>query len=443
MLLIKNGRIITLDKENPFIENGFVVIENSKIKKVAEGTPNLDEYAKHEVIDALGMIIMPGLINTHHHAYSAFARGCSFPEAYNKNFTDVLQNIWWKMDRKLELIDTKYSAYVTFIESLLNGVTTVIDHHASYGSVRGSLTAMEEARNHLGIRASLCFEASDRDGKDKFQDSIDENIEFIKYAKEKKSGFVSALFGLHASSTLSNESLKKCKEAESKVDSGFHVHTAEDISDVHDSLKKSGCRVIERLFNYNILGEKTIAVHGIHTNKREHELLKETNTVMSHAPESNMGNAVGCAPLMSFFEEGILVGLGTDGYTSDILESLKVTMCLQRHNMVNTNIGWPQIPNMLLENNREIVRRQFGIKTGMIKNDYEADIIIVDYMPYTTLNKNNIGGHTLFGLSGRMTNTVIVGGKVIIKNREFTEVDIEEIYKKSIEVSKKLWAKLQ
>ena len=442
MLLIKNGKIITLDKENPFIENGFVVIENSKIKKVGEGIPNLDEYAKHEVIDALGMIIMPGLINTHHHAYSAFARGCSFPEAYNKNFTDVLENIWWKMDRKLELVDSKYSAYVTFIESLLNGVTTVIDHHASFGSVRGSLMAMEEAREHLGIRASLCYEASDRDGKDKFQDSIDENIEFIKYTKEKKSSFVSALFGLHASSTLSNESLKKCKEAESKVDSGFHVHTAEDISDVHDSLKKSGCRVIERLFNYNILGEKTIAVHGIHTNKREHELLKETNTVMSHAPESNMGNAVGCAPLMSFFEEGILVGLGTDGYTSDILESLKVAMCLQRHNMSDTNIGWPLIPNMLLENNREIISRQFGIKTGMLKKDCEADVIIVDYKPYTALDGNNIGGHTLFGLSGRMTNTVIVGGKVIIKNREFTEVDIEEIYKKSIEVSKKLWTKL-
>ena len=163
---------------------------------------------------------------------------------------------------------------------------------------------------------------------------------------------------------------------------------------------------------------------------------------MSHAPESNMGNAVGCAPLMSFFEEGILVGLGTDGYTSDILESLKVAMCLQRHNMSDTNIGWPLIPNMLLENNREIISRQFGIKTGLLKKDCEADVIIVDYKPYTALDGNNIGGHTLFGLSGRMTNTVIVGGKVIIKNREFTEVDIEEIYKKSIEVSKKLWTKL-
>jgi len=442
MLLIKNGRIITLDKENPFIENGFVVIENSKVKKVSEGVPNLDEYKKHEIIDAKGMIIMPGFINTHHHAYSAFARGCAFPPAYNKNFTDILENVWWKMDRKLKLIDTKYSAYATFIESLLNGVTTVIDHHASYGQVRGSLMAMEEAREHLGIRASLCYEASDRDGENKFKDSIDENIEFIKYTKEKNSSFVSALFGLHASSTLSNESLKKCFEAASKVDSGFHVHTAEDISDVHDSLKKSGCRVIERLFNYGILGKKTIAVHGIHTNKREHELLKETDTVMSHAPESNMGNAVGCAPLMKFFEEGILVGLGTDGYTSDVLESLKVAMCLQRHNISDTNIGWPAIPNMLLENNREIIRRQFNIKTGMLKEDYEADVIIMDYMPYTTLDGNNIGGHTLFGLSGRMTNTVIVGGKVVIKNREFTEVDIEKIYKKSIEVSKKLWAEL-
>lgn len=443
MLIIKNGTIITLDSKNktPVIENGFVAIKGSNIEEVGSGKiPK--KYDGYDEIDARGKIVMPGFINTHHHCYSAFARGGYFGNKPNKNFVDILENVWWKIDRKLTLLDTKYSAYMTFIESILNGVTTVIDHHASFGSIRGSLMEMSSAASDVGLRASLCYETSDRDGKKKFEDSVAENIEFIKYAKEKKSKLLSAMFGLHASFTLSNDSLKKCKNEVSKVGDGFHVHVAEDIADVHDSLRQSGCRVVERLFNYGILGDKTLAIHCIHTNEAEHQLLKKTNTSVVTAPESNMSNAVGTAPLMKLFESQVLVGLGSDGYTSDMLESLKNAMCIQRHNNCDSNIGFPQIPNMLLENNREIAKKQFDTELGILKPKAAADIVILDYTPYTPLTKNNVLGHTLFGLSGRQASTVIIAGNVILKNREFVNIDIKEIAAKSKELAQKLWAKL-
>lgn len=440
MIVIKNGIIITLDSSKPIIENGFVAIKNGKIEEVSSGDVPL-KYKDYEVIDANGRVIMPGFINSHHHAYSAFARGASFAKP-SKNFLEILDNLWWTLDRHLLLEDTKYSAYMTFIESVLNGVTTVIDHHASYGHIRGSLKTMADAAEDIGIRASLCYEVSDRDGKKKFQDSVLENVDFIKYTKEKKSKFLSGMFGLHASFTLSDESLKKCKEEESKLDSGFHVHCAEGISDVYDSLKRSGVRVIERFYNYGILGRKTLAVHCIHTNKREHELLKETGTTMVHAPESNMGNGVGCAPLIRLFNEKVPVGLGSDGYTSDMTESLKVAMCLQRHENSDPNVGWPHIQNALLETNRKIVKTQFNIETGILKKGAEADVIVLDYTPYTPLNDKTMLGHILFGLSGRMTSSVIIGGKIVLKEREFVNIDLKEIASKAMETSKKLWKRL-
>lgn len=442
MILIGNGMLITQDIKNPFITNGAVVLKDNVILEVGNYEDLKDKYKECEFIDAKGKVIMPGLINTHHHIYSAFARGMDNKEEPSQNFNEILERLWWKLDKKLTLEDTRYSAYTTYIDCIKNGVTTVFDHHASPMNITNSLFTIGEVAKELGIRTSLCYEVSDRDGIEITNEGIAENVNFIKYANKDDSDMIKGLFGLHASFTLSDETLEKCAKEIEGLNSGFHVHVAEGITDVHDSLKNNGKRIVERLFDYGILGEKTLAVHCVHINNREMDLLKATNTNVVNNPESNMGNAVGCAPVLEILNKGINIGMGTDGYTSDMFESMKVFPIIQRHNRCNPSVAFNETFKLLFENNRNIANRYFKKELGILKEGAYADVIIVDYNPLTPMNSSNLFGHMLFGFTGRSVITTIINGKIVMKDRELINIDEEKIFAESREVAQRLWKKM-
>lgn len=438
-MLIGNGRVITHNEMEPFFENGAVYILDGKILDMGDTETLRSKYPDEEFIDVDGKIIMPGIINTHHHIYSAFARGMATLGS-PKNFLEVLETLWWKVDKKLNHDDIKYSALTTYIDSIKNGVTTVFDHHAGPNSITGSLDVIADAAKKLGIRTCLCYEVSDRDGINIMQEGIDENINFIKKYNNSSENMIRGMFGLHASFTLCDESMKKCQEAMNGIDAGYHVHTAEGIDDLYDSLENhGGKRVVERLYDFGVLGDKTIAVHCIHVNDFELELLKKTNTNVVHNPESNMGNAVGCAPVLETFAKGINIGLGTDGFTNDMFESLKVGNILHKHNKCSPSVAWGEIPEMLFKNNRKIAEKYFIGKFGVIEKDANADIIIVDYDPLTEMNENNYNSHLLFGVMGKNVVSTIINGKFIMKDRKILTVDEKDVFKKSREISRKMW----
>ncbi|MGL5949967.1 MAG: putative aminohydrolase SsnA [Cetobacterium sp.] len=442
MLLVGNGILITHNTENELVNDGCIAIEDNLIKKIGKTKELREEFKECQFIDAKGKIIMPGLINTHHHIYSAFARGLNMGGAESKSFREILENIWWKIDKKITLEDVKYSAYSTFVESIKNGVTTIFDHHASPMAIEGSLFTLSEVAEEIGIRGVFCYEVSDRDGKEILEAGIKENVDFIKYANEREDDMIKGLFGMHASFTLTNESLVKCTKAMKGLDAGYHIHVSEGIEDLLNSLKVSNKRTIQRLNDYGILGEKTLAIHCIHINGEEIELLKETNTSVINNPESNMSNAVGTSPVLKMIKEGIRVGLGTDGYSSDMLQSMKVENIILKHNNCNSNVGFLETGKMLFENNREIANKYFNNGLGIIKEGAYADIIIVDYKPYTEINVKNFLGHILFGISGSDVETVIINGKIVMKERNIITVDEENLFENAKEVSKKLWRRL-
>ena len=443
MILIGNGRVITNDNNNTFIENGCIAIEGNMIKEVGETSKIKYKYANKydEFIDAKEKLIMPGMVNTHHHIYSAFARGLDLKNPPAETFTDILKNVWWRIDKKLSLEDIRYTAYTTLIECIKNGVTTIFDHHSSPMSVEGSLFAISNVADELGLRGCYCYEVSDRDGQRILKQGINENIDFIKYANEKEDDMTKGMFGMHASFTLSNESLEKCREAMDGIDAGYHIHVSEGIEDLKNSLICSGKRTVERLFDYGILGEKTIASHCIHVNKYELDILKETNTSVVNNPESNMANAVGVAPVIKMIDKGIRIGLGTDGYTNDMFESMKVENIINKHNLCNSNVGFMETAKMIF-NNKEIASKYYNKPLGVLEEGAYADVIVVDYNPMTPMDKNNYFGHILFGVSGRSVDTTVINGKVVMKDRVIVNIDEELIYKKARQVAEKLWKKL-
>ena len=441
MYLLGNGRLVTRDDANPYLDNGCVAIEGNLIKEVGETAALKAKYPEAEFIDAKGGVIMPGFINAHNHIYSAFARGLTIKGNNPTNFLEVLDQQWWTIDRNLLLPDTKASADATYLDCILNGVTTIFDHHASYGGIEGSLFAIAESAKEFGVRSNLCYEISDRDGEDKMKASVKENVDFIKYAQADTTDMIKGMMGMHAPFTLSNKTLEYCA-AEKPEGAGYHIHVAEGIDDLYDSLTKYHKRLVFRLHDMDILGDKTICGHCIYINEAEMDLLKATNTMVVHNPESNMGNAVGCPPILKMMEKGLTVGLGTDGYTNDMTESYKVANVLHKHNACKPNVAWGEIPTMLFENNRAMAGRFFEKPIGILKEGAYADVIVSDYDPLTPMNASNINSHILFGMTGRSVVTTIINGVVKMKDRELIGIDKEAVLAHCREQSADLWNRI-
>ena len=441
MFLIGNGRLFTRDEKNSFFENGAVVWKDNTIVEVGDFETLKKKYADAEFIDAKGGVIHPAFINTHEHIYSALARGLSIKGYAPNGFLEILDGLWWTIDRNLDNDLTKLSAEATYLECIKNGVTTIFDHHASFGEISGSLFAIEEAARDFGVRSVLCYEISDRDGKEKAHAAIKENVDFAKHALSLKDDFIKGMMGMHASFTISDETMELCRKEKPK-EIGYHIHVAEDILDLHRCLKEHGKRIVDRLYDWDVLGEKTLLAHCIYVNPHEMDLIRDTNTMVVHNPESNMGNACGCPPTMEIVHKGILTGLGTDGYTHDMIESWKVANILHKHHLVDPGAAWAEVPEMLFQGNARIANRYFEKKLGVLEKGAAADIIITDYIPPTPMNAGNLNGHMLFGMNGRSVITTVGNGKVLMKNRELQGIDEERCLAKIREGAARLEKKI-
>ncbi len=442
MILIGNGKVFTRDENNQFIDNGAVLIDGKLIKAIGKTEDLKKQYPEAEFKDAKGRLVMPGFINTHMHYYSTFARGMFLDSPPATKFSMILENLWWRLDKQLTLEDVYYSAIGPMIDQVRNGVTTIIDHHASPYAVKGSLFKLAEASKDIGLRSNLCYEISDRDGTKIKDEGIAENVDFVKYCQKEKDDMIKGMFGMHASMTISDKTLDEVLSASKPLNAGLHVHSAEGIEDVEDSLAKYDMRVIERWYKKGVLDEKSIAVHCIHVNDEEIDMLKDSGTAVVHNPESNMGNAVGVSPILKFMEKDILLGLGTDGYTTDMTESYKVAGILQRNTEAKPFVAWGEVPQMLFGNNKIITNRYLDGHVGTLKEGAYADVIVVDYKAPTPLNADTIDAHILFGVTGRHVDTTIVNGKVLMDERKLINIDEDALIARSRELAADVWKRI-
>jgi putative selenium metabolism protein SsnA len=394
-----------------------------------------------EVLDAKGQLVLPGSICSHTHFYGAFARGMSIPGDAPKDFPEILEKLWWKLDKALTPEDVRYSALVCLVDAVKHGTTTLFDHHASPNAIDGSLDIIAEAVEQAGLRACLCYEVTDRDGPEKMRAGIDENVRFIKKVTASKQSNIAATFGLHASLTLSDETLEQCRDAH---DGGFHVHVAEHEADEYDSLKRSGVRAVDRLGHFSILGKQTIAAHCVHIDQREAELLRETGTWVTHQPRSNMNNAVGAAQIESLLRSGVKVCLGNDGFSNAMWEEWKAAYFLHKITSRDPRQGnGGAIASMAMGNNAALADLFFNEKLGVVKPAAAADLIFVDYQATTPLTSGNLPWHIIFGFESSMVTTTICAGQVLMKDRQLQFLDEAEITAKSRELAAKVWKRYE
>ena len=441
-MLITNCRIITWGKNKRLLFNHAILIKGDKIVKIGDQKSLVLEFPDEAIYDAQGKIVMPGLICSHTHFYSAFSRGLAIPGPAPIDFSQILQKLWWPLDRSLTLEDVKYSTLVSLIDAIKHGTTTLFDHHASPNCIDGSLDMIKGSLEASGVRGVICYEVTDRDGKEKADLGISENLRMMeKVSKKEDAGLVKSMFGLHASLTLSDETLEKCAES-AKNDTGFHIHVAEHQVDEYDSLYKSSTRVTQRLNKYNLLGENSIIAHGVHLDMSEMDIIKDTNTWISHQPRSNMNNAVGIADVESMANWGMKVCLGNDGFSNVMWDEYRT--CYLVHKAWNKDpqkMNGSVVEKMLFDNNAELATHLYkdSGKIGMIEEGAQADLIVVDYQPFTEMTPDNLAWHIQFGFRDSMVISTMVAGKWLMRDRELLTLDEQEINQKAYHLSKNVW----
>ena len=443
-MLITNATLVTWETPNRVLENHALLIEGNKIQATGPSAKLEKLYPKTKKLDVGGQIVMPGGICAHTHFYSMFSRGMAIPGAAPKDFPEILEKLWWPLDKSLLEEDIRYSALISLVDAIKHGTTTLIDHHASPNAIDGSLDILAESVNPAGLRGVLCYEVTDRDGADRATAGIKENIRFIKRLAANPQPRLAASFGLHASLTLSGGTLQACRAAVPEG-TGFHIHAAESDADEWDSLNKSGLRVIDRLQKHEILVPKTIAAHGVHIDAREMEILAETGTWVSHQPRSYMNNAVGASSGESMMRAGIKVCLGNDGFSNAMWEEWKAAYFLHKvWNRDPRRMSGTDVATMAIYNNAALANVFFpSAPIGQLVPGATADLIFVDYHAPTLLSSDNLPWHIIFGFQQSMITTTMVAGKLLMKDRELLTLDEAGIAARARELSSKVWKRYQ
>jgi len=305
--------------------------------------------------------------------------------------------------------------------------------------VRGSLDAVASAVGEAGLRASLCYEVSDRDGAAVAEDGLAENAAFLDRVADAPDGRLHGLFGLHAAFTVGDKTLDKAVELARSRGAGFHIHVAEDLADQQHSQETHGLRVVERLRRHGVLGPSTICAHCVHVDGAEMDALVATDTMVVHNPQSNMNNAVGVADLFALLGKGVLCGLGTDAMTTNMLEEVRSALWLHHLNCKNPSVGFVEVLSLLLRNNQRITDRLFPGQLGELAVGRKADLVLIDYVPPTEFSGNTFLGHVAFGLSQAAVDTTIVDGEVLMQGKRLLHLDEERIAARARELSAALW----
>ena len=417
------------------IPGGAVVWRGERIVAVGTEAELRRQFSDAEFLDACGGLILPGLINLHHHFYSALACGLD-PGATLSNFTDVLDRLWWRLDRALDFEAVRLSAQLSVADCIRWGCTTVFDHHASPSCLAGSLDAIADAVEASGLSAVLCYEVTDRNGHDQARAGIEENLRFIH--QQSSHPRIRGVLGLHASFTLRDETLAEAAKRRPEG-AGCHIHLAEDPVDVEASQRAFGLRPVERLERFGLLDDRCLLAHGIHLEPDEYVNLARNNAVLIHNPESNANNAVGRLDVMEAANHGCLVGLGTDGMSSAMLRALRTAFLMHRAGRGDPSSGFKALPD-LLSNNAKVARRFFDEPLlGELAQGAPADLIVVDAPPPTPIGPENLFSCLVYGISEAPVRHTVARGRLLLEDFRHRTLDPNQLAARARQLTPALW----
>jgi putative selenium metabolism protein SsnA len=390
--------------------------------------------ATDETVDCSGCVVIPGNVCGHTHLYSALARGMPAPPRPPRNFPEILELIWWRLDRALDEESIRASALIGAIDALKSGTTSLVDHHASPEWIDGSLDVLADGIAQAGARSVVCYEVTDRGGPERREAGLRENERFIRDNKRPETR---GMVGAHASFTLDDPTLEALVSLAQRTDTGIHIHVAEDVFDEVDSLRRSGKRVAQRLQDAGVLREDSIAAHGVHLQSAELQAIQGAGTWLVHNCRSNMNNSVGRAPVLHFGEKS---ALGTDGIDGDMFAESRTAYFRAREDSLDT---YAEQVTDLLARGASLVSRHFDLPIGTLEPGAAADLVVLDYEPPTPFTADNLSWHWMFAFGASLVRDVMVAGEWVVRNREFVRLDEEKIRADARDQARRLWQRME
>lgn len=392
-----------------------------------------------EIVECNGAVLMPGLVNGHTHLYSALAVGMPSPPRTPTNFTEILELIWWRLDRAHTLESVTTCGQVGALAALRCGTTTLIDHHASPNAIEGSLTALEAGIAEVGCRAVMCYETTDRNRSDEADQGLAENRRYIESCQARSEGHFAGMVGAHASFTLSDESLAKCVALASELNVGVHIHVAEDPADEITTRETAGCGLLDRFQKLGLLDvPNSIFAHCIHLSAEDLARIRqnECTITLAHNPNSNMNNGVGYAPVAKI---GPPILLGTDGIGADMWREARTAQFKSNDADIPLPFGEPL--EMIAESAR-FASHCLGVQLGELEVGAVADLVLTDYYPATPLIAENLAGHAIFAMGPEYVRHVMIDGKWCLRDRQVVLCDEAKIRSHAVQVTSELHERL-
>ena len=426
-----------MDDRRDIIEDGAVVIEGDHIIDVGDSAAMSKSHSSDVIVSAGGGIIMPGLICSHTHLYGILLRGASIKLPPSTDFTENLQRVWWPMDQAMDSKDAYASAMMSSMELLRTGTTTFADTFSGPNAIKGVLDSIEKGVDRVGIRGILAFEATERRSREEGERGLEEDMRFIRKAKE---GRCMGMVSLHASFTVSDSLIEEGADMAREAKAPLTMHTSEGRGDLYHNMEVYGLRTVERLSRLGFLGPDVVLAHAVHVNSDELRLLKQSETNVAHNPMSNMLNAVGTSPVDSMKELGINVSLGNDGYIFDGFENMRAAFLLHKLHREDPRVMSPlDVFEMATVN----AAKAYGLHDlGALKTGMKADVVVLKPKLPTPLTTSSVYGHLVNSVSGSDVDTVFVGGEVLLEGGKPVRVDREEAARISREAASTLWTRL-
>ena len=432
-ILIKNAYVLTMDKNDVGeIPNGYIFIENNLISKLGDNSEGVaDHFSADIVIDADGAIVMPGLSNTHTHLGMTLLRGYADDTAL-KNW---LEEQIWPAEANLTAEDVYYGSLLGCLEMIRSGTTAFCD---MYFFMNETAKAVEKA----GIRGCLSYGMIELGNDEKGNAELSAGEKLISDLRGKANGRITAMYGPHAPNTCSQPFLARVKEAAERDGVGVHIHVLETEAELNYMKENFGMCSVHRLDAvdfWNTSKVPVLAAHCIWMSDGDIKLFAEKGVTVSHNPISNMKLASGIAPIQKMLDAGVKVTLGTDGCASnnnlDMFEEMKTAALLQKIGTMDpTALPAKAVVEMATTNGAAIIDQ----KTGVLKIGNKADMIFVDTKKANATPIFDVYSHLVYSASGSDVKTVIVDGKILMKDYKVLVLNEEEVTAKAKEHALKL-----
>ena len=424
-ITITNAWIVQISGQKIVPVFGDILISEGCISDIKEKDyKNLyTQPAKYfsNTINAGGRVVTVPMINFHDHFYSRLAKGLPLKNPMEK-FKEILQNLWWKLDVVLDAEMIRASAQMAALESIRNGVTYIFDHHSSPKSANGSLETIADVLREFGLRGVLCFESTDRNGKQLAENGISENLNYLRNSTDND---FKAMFGLHASFTLNDDTLRRTSEVIKEYGLGIHIHLCEDKIDREESLKNFKNNPVDRLNHFGLLNDKSILAHGIHLTDEDYRSISNCGSAIVYNLDSNFNNAVGLPEILRT-PLNVPILTGTDGMNSNPARTFKQLFLLARHQGMTFEQSLDWIKKVYFDELNFV--QKYYPDFSSLKTKDRADLIIWDYIPPTPFMEENFWGHYIYGILDRPIHSVIQNGNILMNNfrMDFAESEYQQ-----------------